>query len=103
MSVTLKIPELPTNAILGASDTEQINKNIIFNKKTFEITKKLQNKINVIAITWCRDGCIVLAFDETTQKAKRIFKELKYKIVQDKPNIRHTVDKVKITNILKDD
>lgn len=115
---TIKCPTLPTNAkgilpdeakalfdaekakgfsnrvaranVRSAIDTQtRINEN--FNNIAEDLGDEIRSKLNIVDITWCKDGCIVISAEDTLANTETMIADLGFEITTDRPLIRHRI------------
>lgn len=70
---------------------EQTNINNSFNGIAIVLGEILESKLNDIDMTWCKDGCIVISFDNSIAEIEQLLEDDGLEIREDRPEIKHKV------------
>ena len=70
---------------------EQTNINNSFNARAIVLGEILESKLKDIDMTWCKDGCIVISFDNNIAEIEQLIEDEGLEIREDRPEIKHKV------------
>jgi len=70
---------------------EQTNINNSFNARAIVLGEILESKLKDIDMTWCKDGCIVISFDNSIAEVEQLIEDEGLEISADRPEIKHKV------------
>jgi len=62
-----------------------------FNARAVVLGDILESKLKDIDMTWCKDGCIVISFDNTIEEIEQLIEDEGLEIRADRPEIKHKV------------
>ena len=69
----------------------QTNINNSFNARAVVLGEILESKLKDIDMTWCKDGCIVISFDNSIAEIEQLIEDEGLEIREDRPEIKHKV------------
>jgi len=70
---------------------EQTNINNSFNARAIVLGEILKSKLKDIDMTWCKDGCIVISFDNSIAEIQNLIEDEGLEIRADRSEIKHKV------------